>query len=238
MDTNEITYHVGQTVFRAFVAHNPDYIQPKPCVLVAPDWSGRGKAACQHAMQWAELGYVGVAIDMYGDAAEGSTKEERQALLASVMCDRSQVTARMRAALDAVNALPFVNPAKIMAIGYCFGGLCVLDLARSGADVAGVVSMHGLLFPPETSSSETIRSKILVLHGYDDPLVPPKHVFDFATEMTHKKANWELDMYGHTKHSFSNPEASDDEMGLRYNAQADNRSWHRAQAFFQELLRP
>lgn len=234
--TEEILYQEGMHSFRGFAAHDSSNPQPKPCVLIAHDWSGRNESACKKAQQLAELGYVGFALDMYGGARTGVSKEEKRALLDSVLVDRNQVPARMNAALQAASLLSYVNPNKLAAIGYCFGGLCVLDLARSGARMAGVVSFHGLLFAPEAMMCEKIHAKVLALHGYDDPLVPPTQVNTFAKEMTQKKVDWQLHMYGGTQHSFTNPEANDADMGLHYNAKADRRSWATAVDFLNEVF--
>jgi dienelactone hydrolase len=234
--TEEVLYQVGQHSFRGFAAHDTLQSQPKPCVLIAHDWSGRSETVCKKAEQLAELGYTGFAVDMYGDAKLGHSTEEKKALLDGVLSDRSQVAARMNAAVQAASSLSYVNPNKIAAIGYCFGGLCVLDLARSGAKVTGVVSFHGLLFAPEQAVCEKINAKVLVLHGYEDKFVPPEQVNAFAKEMTQKKVDWQLHMYGATYHSFTNPEANDAEMGLHYNACADRRSWVSAQDFLNEIF--
>lgn len=236
LQTKEIEFKDANTICRGFIAYDDTNKQPKPCVLIAHDWTGRNPAFCDKAKQLAADGYVGFAIDMYGDAKLGHTTEENRALLNVVMEDRSIVARRMLAALAAASALPEVDRTKMAAIGYCFGGLCVLDLARAGADIKGVISFHGLLSAPESTLCEEIPAKILVLHGYDDPMVPPTQVNQFADEMTAKKADWQIHMYGNTQHSFTNPEANDDKLGLHYNAKADRRSWESAELFLNEIF--
>lgn len=236
LQTEEIEYRIGGVVYRGFIAHDKAIQQPKPCVMIAHDWGGRSEMFCKRAELLASKGYVGFAIDMYGDAKLGNTMDERKALLASVVNDRKLVRTRMLAAYDTAAALPWVDNLKIAAMGYCFGGLCVLDLARSGADVKGVVSFHGILAPPDTVICGKIKAKILVLHGYDDPLVPPAQVHQFAAEMTAQKADWQIHMYGNTQHSFTNPEANDPALGMHYNKTADRRSWMNAQLFFEEIF--
>ena len=236
LKTEEIEYQVGNIWCRGFIAGHQTSSTHKPCILIAHDWSGRSDAFCKKAEQLAGYGYIGFAIDMYGNAQTGQTIEERRALLSTVMENRALVTTRMQAAYQAALALPGVDPSKIAAMGYCFGGLCVLDLARSGAALSGAISFHGLLSAPEQATCEKIRAKILVLHGYDDPLVRPAQVNQFAKEMTEKKADWQIHMYGHTQHSFTNPEANNDEMGLHYNEKADRRSWASAQLFLNEIF--
>ena len=236
IQTKEIEYKEGKTVCRGFIAYDTACAQPKPCVLIAHDWTGRSEAFCEKAKQLAHEGYVGFAIDMFGDAKLGQTNDEKMALITPLMADRNKLAARILAAYTTALALPAVDNAKIAAIGYCFGGLCVLDLARVGADLKGVVSFHGLLSPPVSSVCEKIRAKVLVLHGYDDPMVPPSQVNQFAEEMTMKNVDWQIHMYGHTQHAFTNPQANDDKMGLHYNANADRRSWMSTELFFKELF--
>lgn len=237
LHTEEIEYNVNDTIYRSYLAYDNASTKPKPCILIAPDWSGRSDSFCKKAEELAQEGYASFVIDMYGDATVGYTTEEKQALLTPIMENRSQVTTRMLAALNTVTALSIVDKTRIAVMGYCFGGLCALDLARAGADVKGVISFHGLLFPPEHTVCEHIRSKILIFHGYDDPMVPPSQVNEFAMEMTQKKADWQIHMYGHTKHAFTNPEAHDDRLGLEYKEIAKERSWINTELFLKEIFK-
>ena len=236
LQAEEIEYQVGDAVFRGFIARDKTNTMPKPCVLILHDWTGRSDTFCEKARQLAGLGYVGFAVDMYGNAKLGHTTEEKKALMNPLIENRKMVTTRMQAALHAASESPWVDNNNIAAIGYCFGGLCVLDLARSGAAVKSVISFHGVLTPPEVTVCEKIRAKILVLHGYDDPMVPPSQVNQFAREMTEKKADWQIHMYGHTQHAFTNPQANDDLLGLHYNKEADRRSWLSAELFLSETF--
>lgn len=235
--THEVTYTDGPVDCRGFAAYPEEYEKPMPCVLVAHDWTGRDQAACNKAIELAKMGYVGFAIDMYGNARLGKNKTENRALMSPLREERKKLVSRIRSAFDAAGQLSCVDQKNIAAIGYCFGGLCVLDLARSGAEVKGVVSFHGLLLSsPVFNHSKKIQAKILVLHGYDDPLVPPEQVQQFTEEMTARQADWQVHMYGHTAHSFTNPLANDDEMGLHYNKTADERSWASMLVFLQEVF--
>ncbi len=130
-----------------------------------------------------------------------------------------------------------VDPHRIGAIGFCFGGLCVLDLARSGAAVRGVVAFHGLLQGAPKVPSETISAKVLVLHGHDDPFAPPEQLAAFCREMTEAGADWQVHVYGRTQHAFTNPAANDPKLGTVYNETADRRSWLAMQGLFDEVLR-
>lgn len=232
----DIEYLDGETLCRGFICYDNSWSKPRPCVMVAHDWVGRGQAACDKAKALCELGYVGFALDMYGDARLGADKEERQALMMPLMQDRNKLAQRMVAAFHSMQQHPAVDENKIAVIGYCFGGLCALDLARTGADVRGAVSFHGLLMPPPGDATAAIKAHILALHGFDDPLVKPDQVDHFATEMTARKADWQVHMYGLTAHSFTDPTANDSEMGLHYNPIAARRSWRTATEFLSEIF--
>jgi dienelactone hydrolase len=232
----ELDYKDNETVCRGFIAYDADGLEKKPCVLVAHDWEGRSVSVCNKARQLASMGYVGFAIDMYGQAQLGGDKAERRALMTPLMQNRQKLVTRITAAFDSANQLPQVDNNKIAAIGYCFGGLCVLDLARSGLDIKGVVSFHGLLSEPEGAIRSPLNAKVLILHGYDDPLVKPDQIEQFALEMNTRKVDWQVHMYGLTQHSFTNPKANDDEMGLHYNERADYRSWRSTELFLKEIL--
>ena len=234
--TDDINYSAAGINFRGYLAYDPEWIQPRPCVMIAHDWGGRGEFFCQKARQVAAMGYVGFAIDMYGDAQLGHTNEQRRALMTPLKENRERLAMQMVAAFNKAATLPQVDAGKIAAIGYCFGGMCVLDLARTGVPIKGVVSFHGLLSEPIHTVTHDISAKILVLHGYDDPLVPTKEITQFANEMTLKKVDWQVHIYGQTAHSFTNPEANDLKMGLHYNQTADNRSWASATTFLHEAF--
>lgn len=232
----EIEYFDGDLRCRGLLAWNDTWDTPKPAVMVAHDWGGRGKTACAKAMQLAELGYAGFAIDMYGNAELGRDKTHKQSLITPLVQNRPQLAARIIKAFQALAQLPQVDEQRIAAIGYCFGGLCVLDLARSGVNIKGVVSFHGLLFAPANAPTTPLESQILILHGFDDPLVPVEQLIGFTKEMSLRKADWQIHMYGLTAHSFTDPTANDDEMGLHYNQKADERSWQTATQFLASLL--
>lgn len=231
-----IEYRDGDILLEGYLAAGTPSSTNKPAVIVVHDWSGKNDFACSKADKIAELGYIGFALDMYGKGKTGNTKEEKSALMQPLMQDRSQLQKRIIAAYNTVKKIPGVDQHKIAAIGFCFGGLCVLDLARSGADVTGVVSFHGLLGAPENLSPSKIKSKVLALHGYDDPMVTPDQVITFGDEMTAAKADWQLYMYGNTMHAFTNPQANDPGFGTVYNQTADSRSWQAMVDFFKEIL--
>ncbi len=208
----------------------------KPLVLISHDWSGCNDFARNKAQKLADLGYVGFALDMFGKGKQGKTKEEKTALIKPLLENRSLLSQRIQAGLKAASSLEIVDTNKIAAIGFCFGGLCVLDLARSGAKLNGVISFHGLLNRPEAEAIRPIQAKVLVLHGYDDPMVPPQQLLSFADEMRAAKADWQIHIYGNTMHAFTNPEAKDPAFGTVYNAKADQRSWQTMRNFLEEIF--
>lgn len=232
-----IDYRCDNTQLEGWYVVDDQYAGKRPAVLVSHDWTGKNEFACHKAEQLAELGYVGFALDMYGKGKLGKTKEEKSALMQPLAQDRTLLQERILSAFDTVKTLEHVDASRIGAIGFCFGGLCVLDLARTGAEVKGIVSFHGLLNAPEANPQKQIKAKVLALHGYDDPMVTPDQVIEFGNEMTKAKADWQLHMYGNTMHAFTNPEANDPGFGTVYNKSADTRSWEAMKDFFEEVLR-
>jgi dienelactone hydrolase len=236
LQTKKIKYQDGNIVLEGYVAIDDEQSGKRPAVLVAHDWSGRNEFADKKAAKLAELGYVGFAIDMYGEGKLGITNEEKTALIKPLIEDRSALRERILAALTVVQQLPEVDAEKIGAIGFCFGGLCVLDLARSGADVKGVVSFHGLLNKPDHLADKKIISKVLAFHGFDDPMVPPEQTLAFEKEMTKANVDWQMHVFGGTMHGFTNPQANNPSFGTVYNEVADKRSWLGMKNFFAEIF--
>jgi dienelactone hydrolase len=235
MSEKTLEYRHEGSVLEAFVCA-PAGPGPRPAVLVAHAWAGRSGFECDKARALAAMGYVGIAIDMYGKGVLGNGVEENSALMKPFLDNRALLQGRFEAALAAARQEEAVDAAKIAAIGYCFGGLCVLDLARSGADVKGVVSFHGLLGQPGNTAGRPIGAKVLVLHGHDDPMVPVADVVTFEQEMTAAGADWQVHAYGHTLHSFTNQEANDPGFGVKFDANANRRSWQAMQNFLAEVL--
>lgn len=236
MHASDYTYHVENQSFKGFLAYDKRLTQPRPAVLVAHDWTGRSDFACHKAKLLAEMGYVGFALDMYGEGRLGNTTEEKKALLQPLLDDRHVLANRLQAAYKALIALPQVDAERTAIIGFCFGGLCALDLARHEKRLKAAISFHGGLTKPSDLHSSPIHAKILVLHGYEDPLAPPQQVNEFCEEMTTAKADWQVHLYGHVKHSFTNPQANDEAAGLVYNRLADKRSWQAMTNLLQEVF--
>ncbi len=236
MKTEKIEYNDNGVTLEGYMAYDDQVSGARPAVLVSHAWAGRSEFECQRAETLAKLGYVGFALDMYGKGVSGTSNDENMTLMAPFMGNRASLRQRITAALTTVKGFDVVDSGKIGAIGFCFGGLCVLDLARSGADVKGVVSFHGLLNAPENLANEPIISKMLALHGQDDPMAPPEQVASFQKEMSDAGADWQLHAYGNTLHAFTAPEANDPGFGTVYNADADRRSLLAMKNFLEEVF--
>jgi len=234
--SNTINYVDDDTLLEGFFAYDDNFSDRRPAVLIAHAWGGRDDFVKQKAEQLAAMGYFAFALDMYGEGKTGATNEEKMALMQPFMEDRAVLQKRINAALYAVTLLPWVDDKQIAAIGFCFGGLCALDLARSGANIKGAVSFHGLLNKPKFIADKAISAKVLALHGYDDPMNPPTLLDAFADEMTALNVDWQLHSYGNTQHAFTNPLANDPELGLIYNATAEQRAWLSMQNFLSEIF--
>jgi dienelactone hydrolase len=223
-------------VLEGFFAYDDSLSGQRPVVLIHHAWCGRDEFVANKAKELAKLGYLAFATDMYGKGVLGSTPDECGELMQPFMQNRSLLQKRLIAALVAVKLLPWADNKRIAAIGFCFGGLCALDLARTGIELCGVVSFHGLLSPPENIPNPVINAKVLVLHGHDDPMAPPTQVLALQTELSAAKADWQVHSYGQTMHAFTNPVANDPDFGTVYNAKADQRSWVAMQNFLHEVF--
>lgn len=207
----------------------------RPAVIVCHAWGGLDDFAINVAKKYAAKGYVAFAAEMFGEGKTGSTVEEKSAMITPLMQDRGLLQKRMLAAFDKVKTVPEVNQTKIATVGFCFGGLCALDLARSGVELRGVLAFHALL-DPSGLPSKKIQSSILALHGHDDPMVPPEKVLAFEKEMTEGGADWQLLAFGNTVHAFTNPEANDPKLGTIYNERTADRAWKVGDLFLQEIF--
>ena len=230
-----VAYAHGEVELEGLLVCEPA-AAPRPAVIVVHTFAGRGPNEERIAGRLAELGYAGFAADLYGKGVLGTTREECSALMQPLLDDRALLRDRMRILLDTVRALPEVDPRRIVAIGYCFGGLCVLDLARSGADLAGVASFHGLFGAPDGLAAPAIRARIVAFHGWDDPMVPPAAVSALAAELSAAGADWQIHAYGGVMHGFTNPKAAAPDQGVLYDERADRRSWAALQLFLEECL--
>lgn len=229
-----IQYSEGGDTFDAVLAL-PQAPGPHPAVLVCHTYGGRDAFAEERARRLAELGYVGAAIDLYGLGKRGTDRASSQALMMPLIQDPPALRRRLAAAYQAVRLHDGVDPDRMGAIGFCFGGLCAILTARMGLALRGVVSFHGILKVGE-GLDESVRAKILVLHGQDDPMAPPADVGAFAEEMKRVNADWQLHAYPRVMHAFTNPNANDPGFGTVYDADADRRSWIEMTRFFEDVF--
>ena len=235
--TQIVEYKDGDTVLEGFLAYDTSLKGKLPVVLIVHEWTGIGPYVKNRAEQLAALGYVAFAIDIYGKGIRPADTTEAAKQAAIYRGDRQLMRRRALAGLEQVKKYPFVDHDKIAAIGYCFGGGVVLEMARSGADLKGVVSFHGNLDTPNPADANNIKAKVLVCHGADDPHVPGEQVIAFQNEMRNAKVDWQLIILGNAVHGFTNPDnGSDPSKGAAYNKQADMRSWQAMKGFFKEIF--
>lgn len=236
IQTRTIEYRDHDILLEAYMAYEDTGSDRRPGVLVSHAWAGRSEFEENKAERLAELGYVGFALDLYGKGVQGSNPQQNQALMQPLLDDRSALQQRMQLALEVLKKQKEVDGNRTAAMGFCFGGLCVLDLARSGVELGGAASFHGLLGAPGNTTDNKIKAKILIMHGWDDPMATPDKVLAVADELSSMGADWQIHAYGNTVHAFTNPAADNAEMGTVYDASADRRSWQSLQLFLAEVF--
>jgi dienelactone hydrolase len=237
IQTKEVEYRAGGTVLKGFIAWDDAVSGKRPGVLVVHEWWGLNDHARNQARRLAEAGYVGFALDMYGAGKVTTHPQDAQAFATEATKDPAVVAARFNAALELLKLDPHVDPARIAAIGYCFGGGVVLDMARSGADLAAVVSFHGSLGTKNPAQPGKVKARILVAAGGADPFVPPAQVEAFRKEMQAAGARFDIVTYPGAKHGFTNPDAAQYGMPqLAYDAAADRESWAAMRKLFHDVF--
>jgi dienelactone hydrolase len=238
MQARDIDYRCGETSLRGYLALDENAAGKRPGVAVFHEGLGLGEFAMERARRLAGLGYVALAADMFGDRRQASNLQEVASLVGGLRAEPEKLRARGRAALDVLAALPQVDAGRLAAIGFCFGGSVVLELAREGADLKAVVSFHGVLATKMPAQPGLVKASVLVCTGVDDPLAPPEQVADFENEMrTGGVKDWQVIAYGNTLHGFTNPAADGSMMRTAlYNEQADRRSWASMKSLFDEVL--
>jgi dienelactone hydrolase len=237
--TEKVVYNFEGTTFTGYLAYDDSIKGPRPGVLVVHEWWGVNDYIKRRTEQLASLGYIAFAADMYGDGFP--TKDPKEAgAMAGKLRDGDRILLRKRATagLNVLLNRPMTDKSRVAAIGYCFGGTTVLELARSGADIAGVVSFHGVLDTPDPDDARNIKAHILVLNGADDPNVPAPEILAFQDEMRKASVDWQMISYGGAVHSFTNPDSGNDpSKGAAYNKKADMRSWEHMKVFFAEIFK-
>jgi dienelactone hydrolase len=234
IETREVPYNDGNTQLRGFLAWDPNSSDSTPGILVVHGGARLDDHAKGRSRRLAELGYVVFACDMYGEGVPGNRERVMQCITKfqrdpAALCDRANT------GLEVLKSHSHVS-GQLAAVGYCFGGMTVLQMARSGGAFAGVVSVHGSLQTAVPAQPGTIRAKILVCHGALDPHVPMSHVSAFAQEMIHAGADWQLIMYGGAMHGFTHESATGQQPGVAYHAQSDARSSIAIRNFLAEIF--
>ncbi len=238
--TQELTYQQGDTRMHGMLAWDDSIEGRRPGVLVVHEWWGQNEYPRERARMLAALGYTALAVDMYGDGRTAAHPDDAGKFAGAVGGNLPLARARFDAALDALRTQPTVQPDDVAAIGYCFGGGVVINMARLGTAIDGVVSYHGSLATAQPAARGDIRTRLLVFNGADDPLVKAEHIEAFKREMEAAGADYEFVNYPGALHGFTNPgaDAKAEEFGLplAYDAEADRDSWERTQAFFREIF--
>ena len=236
--TKLVEYQDGDVTLEGFLAWDASQKNKSaPAVLVIHQWLGVTEYEKQRCEQLAEMGYVAFAVDIYGKGVRPNRPQDAGKQAAIYKRDRELYRRRLNLGLDQLRAQEGVAKKKIAAIGYCFGGTGALELARSGADIAGVVSFHGGLDSPTPADGKNIKSKILICHGADDPLIPAAEIDAMKTELNKADVDWQMIYYSGAVHSFTQKMAgNDNSKGAAYNENADKRSWAAMKAFFNEIF--
>lgn len=232
-----IVYQGPGGPFEGVIAHDPDGRGPRPGVLVVPNVLGQKEADNLVAERLAGLGYVALAADVFGQGKRTQRGPEMGRYMNEMLGDRAQLRDRLAASLAALKAHDAVDPARTAAVGFCFGGLCVLDMARSGQDILGGVSFHGVYHRPDYANVQPIAAKLLMCHGWDDPLATPEQTVGLAAELTESGADWQLLAFGHTGHGFTDASARELSIpGVGYQEHSARRAWAAADRFLAELF--
>lgn len=232
--TAVVSYSHEDTELEAFVAYPSE--KKCPLIILCHAWAGRDDFICKTAERIASWGFVGFAIDMYGKGILGKSKEENASLKKPFLVDRRQLLNRISRGFDVATQFAFCDSSRIVSLGFGFGGLCSLDLARNRTDLMGAISVYGHFDPPRITT-QNINAKILIIHGYNDPVAPITDLADFANQMDAAHADWQVQIFSHTQHAFMNPSANDPNSGILYNPYSANRTWVSIHSFLKEIYR-
>ena len=241
LQTREIDYQVDGETFTGYLAYDDAYSGTRPGVLIVHEWWGHGEYVRQRAEMLANLGYAAFALDMYGSDKYAEHPSQANEFMQAVMSDKEAAKERFTEALSVLREQSMVAPDDIAALGYCFGGAVVLNMARAGVDLDGVVSYHGMLAAESPAQPGDVKAAVRVFNGEADPMVPAQQVADFEEEMRQADVDYELVNYAGAQHGFTNPEATElwrlFELPLSNDASADADSWHKTQQFLEDLFR-
>lgn len=237
----EVAYRSGDTVMKGYIAYDDAVQGKRPGVLVVHEWWGHNAYARQRADRLAALGYTALAVDMYGDGKIASHPQDAGRFSGEVKQNMPLAEARFKAAMDVLHAHPTVDPDQTAAIGYCFGGGIVLEMARRGLDLDGVASFHGSLGTQTPAQKGMVKAKVLVMNGEADPFTKAETIATFKQEMDNAGVDYTFINYPGAVHAFTNPEADtygkQFKLPLAYNAAADKASWEKMQAFFKDIFK-
>ena len=238
--TNRIEYAVGDNLHQGYLAYDDEIADARPAIIIVHEWWGLNDYIVRRAHMLAELGYIALAIDMYGGGAVAQDTEQAGNLMTGVLNDMETGTAALKAGYDLLLSQPGVDPERTAAIGYCFGGAMVLHMARIGLPLSAVASFHGALGSFHTAEPGSIKPSILVCHGAADSMVTMEDLEGFKQEMETAKADYEVLLLADAKHGFSNPEADVNAekygIDLGYQQSADEKSWTALQALFSKVF--
>ena len=235
--TYNFEYFLGEKKFIGFVAEPENLNALTPVILIAHMWAGRVDFVDNKAIEMAKKGYIGFAIDMYGDGKIGKSINENTQLMQAFIEDRALMQAHVQAAYDAISQIKNADSNNVVALGYCFGGLCVQDLARVNDQVKGIISVHGLMISADNIDHGKFKAKVLLLNGADDPMVSQEHWNKLRAELDYAKCDWQKLDFGGVMHAFTNPQANDSSMGTMYNKSADKRSIKIIEEFIKECTK-
>jgi dienelactone hydrolase len=234
-----LEYRDGEVLCEGHVALNTLSGAQRPCVLIAHAWDGPNEQVRTKTSALARMGYLGFLLDVHGKGVRGSAFDDDKKLMAPYIGDRRLLRRRLLAALAAAKLHPVTDPSRIAVIGYCFGGLCALDLARAAPpELRAAVSVHGMLHAPESIQTQAITAKVLVIHGWRDPLVPHQDVLALTSELSGAGCDWQMILHGQAGHAFTNLAANNHRDGIFYDETADRRSWAATCSFLEESLGP
>ncbi|MFL6650749.1 MAG: dienelactone hydrolase family protein [Sulfurifustaceae bacterium] len=240
MKEQEIDYKAGAVTCKGFIAYDAAATDKRPAVLVVHEWWGNNDFSRNIARKLAGAGFVGFALDMYGEGRQADNPQTASQMSGEIGKNPPLLRDRFNAAREFVAKHPGIDPTRIAAIGYCFGGMVVLQMARMGEDLRGVVSFHGLLGTGLPAQAGKVKAKVLVLNGADDPFVPKPQLEGFENEMKAAGADYKVVNYPGGKHAFTNPGATERgqrfSLPLEYNADIDKKSWDEALAFLKRVL--